>query len=155
VTNPLMWRTIVPIGISSSVNADRPGIIKLMRPRIFMRHSKKVGVVFSAMVFFLSLVTPAAADNAAVRYEPYESRTPAFGLLKPANWRVRSEPTPESLAIAVSNPTGTLVVQTVFMLNRMHANAIAALSAQVKKAKSQYSDLQLSEVVECKNLSCI
>ena len=46
-------------------------------------------------------------------------------------------------------------MQTVFMLNSMHANAIAALSAQVKKAKSQYSDLQLSEVVECKNLSCI
>ena len=44
------------------------------------------------------------------------------------------------------------MVQTVFMLNSMHANAIAALSAQVKKAKSQYSDLQLSEVVECKNL---
>ena len=120
-----------------------------------MRHSKKVGVVFSAAVFFLSLVTSATAANSPVRYEPFESRTPAFGLLKPTNWRVRSEPTSDSLAIAVSNPTGTLVVQTVFMLNSMHANAIAALSAQVKKAKSLYPDLQLSEVVECKNLSCI
>lgn len=120
-----------------------------------MRHLMKVGVVFSAVVVLVCLAAPANAAGGSVRYEPYESRNPAFGLLKPSNWRVRSEPTADSLAIAISNPTGTLVVQTVFMVNSMHANAIAALSAQVKKAKSQYPDLQLSEVVECKNLSCI
>jgi hypothetical protein len=122
-----------------------------------MRHAMKVGVVLSAVVFLTCIAMPFAvnAANSPVRYEPYESRNPAFGLLKPANWRVRSEPTADSLAIAVNNPTGTLVVQTVFMLNSMHADAIAALSAQVRKAKSQYPDLQLTEVVECKNRSCI
>jgi hypothetical protein len=91
----------------------------------------------------------------AAKYQRYESQSPAFGLLKPADWRVRPEVTNDSMAISVSNPAGTLVVQTLFMANTMHADAIATLSAQVKKAKAQYSDLDLSEVMECKNRYCI
>ena len=46
------------------------------------------------------------------------------------------------------------MVQTQFLANSMHADALAALGAQVKKAKAQYPSLQLSEVVVCKNRSC-
>jgi hypothetical protein len=125
-----------------------------------MRTPRSVRAVFSGVVltFVLLLSFPprvAQASGSAVRYEPYESRTPAFGLIKPAGWKVRSESTADSLAIAVDNPTGTAAVQTVFMANSMHADAIAALSAQVKKARTQHPDMQLSNVVACKNRSCI
>lgn len=96
----------------------------------------------------------AAPPNGSIQYQPYESQNPAFGLFKPASWRVRSDPTANSLAIAVSNPAGTSVVQTQFMANSMHADAVATLSAQVRKAKAQYPDLALTEVVVCKNRSC-
>ena len=99
--------------------------------------------------------TAYAVPNGSIQYQPYESQNPAFGLFKPANWRVRSEATADAMTISVSNPAGTSVVQTQFLANSMHADALATLGAQVKKAKAQYPTLQLSEVVACKNRSCV
>ena len=87
-----------------------------------MRHSKRVGVVFSAVVFLMCFVTAATAANGSVRYEPYESHNPAFGLLKPANGAYAPRRRADSMAIAVSNPTGTRWCRPS-SANSMHADA--------------------------------
>jgi hypothetical protein len=140
-----------------------------MPSRIAMRNRKKfcalllTTFVASALGVATAQLFPASArrlhlqthSGGIAQYQRYESQNPAFGLLKPADWRVRPEVTSDSMAISVSNPAGTLVVQTLFLANSMHADAIATLGAQVKKAKTQYPDLNLSEVVECRNRYCI
>ncbi len=129
-------------------------------PRSVMQKQRAVPALFLAVLAAAS-VGPViltqhanALPNASIQYQPYESQNPAFGLFKPANWRVRSEATADSMAISVGNPAGTSVVETLFLANSMHADALAALGAQVKKAKAQFPNLQLSEVVACKNRSC-
>lgn len=126
-----------------------------------MPKPKRVWGVFPTVliaVCAVPLFLPQPADatpNGSIQYQPYESQNPPFGLFKPAGWQVRSQSTADTMTIVVSNPAGTSLVQTQFLANSMHADALAALGAQVKKAKAQYPDLQLSEVVACKNRSCV
>jgi hypothetical protein len=84
----------------------------------------------------------------------YESRQPAFTLVKPESWKVTPEAAPDSLRITVSAPEATSVVQVYFGENRQGLNSLKLLAFHAGDLRSHYPDLKLSDVTACKDLSC-